>query len=157
MPAPRLLPSVGELVALLEQGLTHQEIADHLRHTQGVAVSRSSVSAALSRAGVSKVGMRYKDELPWKVRAEHLTQYPARMLRLLGRRRSSVELTDEEDSRLDAWLESLEDKEIVVAYAPENGGFIYVDADEIGDGKNGVPIRARTISADEFADSGECS
>lgn len=78
------------------------------------------------------------------------------MLRLLGRRRAGVELADEEDARLDAWLDALEEKEIVVAYAPEDGGFIYVEADEVGDGDNGIPIRRRSIGSEEIADSGEC-
>lgn len=135
--------------------MTHAQIADHIEHVFNQRVSRSTVSAALHRAGLTRDAMRYKAELPWRVRAEHLTQYPARMLRLLGRRRAGVELTDDEESRLDAWLDALEEKEIVVAYAPDTEGFIYVDADEKGDGANGIPIRVRTIQPDELADSGE--
>lgn len=156
MPAPRVLPPVSELKRLVTLGLTHQQIVDYLHEREGLRVSRSSISAALSRAGlVEREGMRYRDELPWRIRAEHLTQYQARMLRLLGRRRADIELTDDEESRLDAWLESLEEREIVVAYAPDDGGFIYVEADEIGDGSNGIPIRKRVIHSDEFPDSGE--
>ena len=155
MPAPRVLPPVDELKRLVTLGLTHQQIVDYLAEKQGLKVSRSSVSAALSRAGlVMREGMRYREELPWRIKADHLTQYPARMLRLLGRRRAEVELTDEEESRLDAWLEALDEREIVVAYAPNDGGFIYVDADEIGDGENGIPIRRRVIRSDEIPDSG---
>ncbi len=158
MPAPRVLPPTDELKRLVTMGMTHQQIADYLLGKYGMKVSRSSVSAALSRAGLTeREGMRYKQELPWRIKAEHLTQYPARMLRLLGRRRAEVELTDDEENRLDAWLEALEEREIVVAYAPENGGFIYVDADEIGDGEDGIPIRRRFIRPDEFPDSGSVS
>jgi putative intracellular protease/amidase len=110
MAAPRLLPPVSELEQLVRQGYTHQQIVDHVLQTTGVVVSRSSVSAALSRAGLSKEAMRYKDELPWRVKGEHLTHYPARMLRLLGRRRASIDLTMDEQERLDAWLEALEEK-----------------------------------------------
>lgn len=149
MPAPRLLPSDQELSRLVEQGLTHQGIADWVLEHLGHRVSRSTVSVALSRAGLSKEAMRYHEELPWKVKADHLTEYPARMLRLLGRRRADIELNVEEDGRLDAWLEALEEREIVVAYSSERG-FLYVDADEIGDGQNGIPIRKRTIHEDEF-------
>jgi hypothetical protein len=99
--------------------------------------------------------MRYKEELPWRVKGEHLTQYQARMLRLLGRRRAGSELTDEEDARLDSWMESLEENKWVVGYAPDDGGFIYVDADEVGDGSDGIPIRRRSIGSDEFPDSDE--
>lgn len=152
MPAPRLLPSDSELMRLVEQGLTHQQIADWVLENLGQRVSRSSVSVALSRAGLSREAMRYKDELPWRVKADHLTQYQARMLRLLGRRRADIELTTEEDARLDAWMESLEENDWVVAYSPE-AGFLYVDSDEVGDGDNGIPIRRRTIGADELPDT----
>lgn len=158
MPAPRVLPPNDELKRCVDLGMTHQQIVDYVAEKYGVKVSRSSVSAALSRAGLTeREGMRYKDELPWKVRGEHLTQYQARMLRLLGRRRAEMELTDEEESRLDAWLESLDEREIVVAYAPDDGGFIYVDADEIGDGDGGIPIRRRLIHSDEIPNSGDGS
>lgn len=154
MPAPRVLPPVDELKRLVTMGLTHQQIVEYVAQKHGIKVSRSSVSAALSRAGLTeREGMRYRQEIPWRVKGEHLTQYQARMLRLLGRRRAEVELTDDEESRLDAWLESLEEREIVVAYAPDDGGFIYVDADEIGDGDSGIPIRRRLIHSDEFPDS----
>ena len=155
MPAPRVLPPTDVLLRFVDQGLTHQEIADHLHQTLGVSVSRSTVSAALSRAGVSRGTMRYREELPWRVKGEHLTQYQARMLRLLGRRRAGSELTDEEDARLDSWMESLEENKWVVGYAPDNGGFIYIDADEVNDGSDGIPIRRRTIGSDEFPDSDE--
>lgn len=149
MPAPRLLPSNQELARLVQQGLTHQQIVEWVQENLGHRVSRSTVSVALSRAGLSKEAMRYRDELPWKVKADHLTEYPARMLRLLGRRRADIEMTVEEDGRLDAWLESLEEREIVVAYSTERG-FLYVDSDEIGDGERGIPIRKRIITSDEL-------
>lgn len=149
MPAHRLLPSDQDLARLVRQGLTHQQIVDWVEENLGHRVSRSTVSVALSRAGLSKEAMRYRDELPWKVKADHLTEYPARMLRLLGRRRAGIEMTADEDSRLDAWLDALEEREIVVAYSREQG-FLYVDSDEIGDGKNGIPIRQRIITSDEL-------
>jgi putative intracellular protease/amidase len=148
--APRLLPPTSELAKLVEAGLTHQQIADRIRATTGVVVARSTVSVALSKAGLARDGMRYRDELPWRVKGEHLTQYPARMLRLLGRRRADGQLTEDEADRLDAWLEGLAEKGLVVAYAPDADGFLYVEADETHDGKNGVPIRRRIIELDEL-------
>lgn len=152
MAAPRLLPPVNDLVRMVEAGMTHQQIADSVNNKSGANVSRSTVSAALSRAGLTAVGNRYKQELPWRVKAEHLTQYPARMLRLLGRSRADGELSDDEQERLDAWLSALDENGWVVAYAPENSGFIYVEADEHEDGRGGVPIRKRLITNDEIVE-----
>lgn len=128
-------------------------IADYILKKYETKVSRSAVSVALSRAGLTKEAMRYREELPWRVKSEHLTQYQARMLRLLGRRRQGGELTEIQDSRLDSWLEDMEDNGWVVGYCPDGPGFIYVIADEKGDGKNAIPIRARTIGAEELPSS----
>ena len=153
MAAPRLLPPTPELKRLVDLGLTHSEIADYIHETHGVVVARSAVSAALSRAGLTtRTGMRYKAEIPWRVRADHLTQYPARMLRLLGRRRAGMDLLDEEAQRLDAWLEGLAEKDLVIAYCPDGSGFLYVEADEVADNQDGVPIRKRLIMPDEVID-----
>lgn len=150
MAAPRLLPPTSELARMVADGLTHQQIADRIETATGVRVSRSTISAALSRAGLATAGNRYRAEIPWRVSGEHLTQYPARMLRLLGRRNAGISLGEEEGERLFAWLESLEEKGLVVAYAPQNEGFIYVHADEVLDGQNGIPIRVRIITPDEI-------
>lgn len=150
MPAHRLLPSIPELTKLVEAGYTHSEIAEYVFQTTGERVSRSAVSSALSRAGVSREGPRYKDELPWRVATKHLTQYPARMLRLLGRKHAGLPLNDDENGRLLAWLDALAEHEAVVAYCPDGPGFLYVSADEVGDGTDGIPIRRRTITLDEL-------
>lgn len=152
MAAPRLLPPIRELQKLVGKGMTHQQIADHILDKTGVRVSRSAVSAALSRAGLTEQGSRYQDEIPWRVNVKHLTQYPARMLRLLGRRNTGKILrTTEESDRLDSWLEALHEQNLVVAYCPEGPGFIYVEADEEHDGENGIPIRRRLIKLNELA------
>lgn len=151
MAKPRILPSNQELKKMVDQGMTHQEIAEHVTRTTGEVVQRSAISAALSRAGLAEQGKRYKDEIPWKVKTEHLTQYPARMLRLLGRRNQGLTLTGDEEQRLESWLDLLHEEGAVVAYAPEGPGFMYVVADEKHDGLRGIPIRSRTIGRDELS------
>lgn len=150
MPAPRILPSTAELKKLVDAGLTHAQIAEHVSEQTGERISRSAISSALSRAGLTRETHRYREEVPWRVSTEHLTQYPARMLRLLGRSRAGQELAADERARLDAWLAGLEDRGAVVAYCPDGPGFIYVEADEVGDGAGGVPIRRRLIDVAEL-------
>lgn len=135
---------------MVEKGMTHAQIASKLSRETGHKIARSTVSAALSRAGASDTGTRYADEIPWRVRGEHLTQYPVRMLRLLGRRNKKIDLRDDEAQRLDNWLANLRDKNLVVAYSPEVG-FMYVEADEVHDGSDGIPIRRRTITPEELS------
>jgi len=147
MPAHRLLPDNGTLRHWVQdEGLTHQQIADRIYTTTGDRVSRTTVSAALSRAGISKPTMRYRDELPWRVKVEHIKEYPARMLRLLGRRRANLPLNEQEDERLDAWLTKLEEDHAVVAYDPDSPyGFYYIEKDDETDGLDGIPIRRHTV------------
>lgn len=149
MAAPRILPPVSELQKMVDKGMTHAQIAKKLSESTGHKVARSTVSAALSRAGASESAARYSEEIPWRVRGEHLTQYPVRMLRLLGRRNKKIDLRGDEEQRLDNWLSSLNERSLVVAYSPDEG-FLYVDADEIHDGDGGIPIRRRTITAEEL-------
>lgn len=150
MAAPRILPPTAELQKMVDKGMTHAQIAQKLSEKTGHKIARSTVSAALSRAGSSDQGTRYSDEIPWRVKGEHLTQYPVRMLRLLGRRNKKIELKDDEAQRLDSWLANLSQQNLVVAYSPEKG-FLYVEADEVHDGEGGIPIRRRTITSEELA------
>lgn len=137
MPA-RVLPNKSELEKLLRKGLTHQQIAEHVSRETGHAVKRSTVSAAIHRAGLSGRAKKYNDEIPWTVREEHLTHYAARMLRTLGRRRAGIQNSAEMDQRLDAWLKLLSDHHSVVAYLRDTDeGFFYVDGEP---NKLGIPV-----------------
>lgn len=138
MPA-KVLPPTSRLRSLVEQGMTHQEIADLVSRETGYPVSRSSVSAALHRAGNSQRAKKYTDELPWTVKEEHQTHYAARMLRLLGRRRKKIANSAEQDARLDSWLNQLAEAGAVVVYVPDTeDGFFYVEGTP---DKPGIPIQ----------------
>jgi hypothetical protein len=127
MPAPRLLPDNSELIAMVNRGMTQQEIADHVFKATGNRVTRAAVSAALARAGVPRARPRYDELLPWRVRVEHDSHYAPRMLRAEARRRAGVELPAKELRRLEAWKETLLESKAVVHYDPEApGGFFYV-------------------------------
>lgn len=125
--------------------MTHAQIAEAIAREVGYPVSRSTVSAALHRAGESASAKKYPDELPWKVHEQHQTHYAARMLRLLGRRRKGIRNTPEMDQRLDSWLKQLEDSDAVVVYVPETeDGFFYI----IGEPDvPGIPVRAAPLLA----------
>lgn len=123
---------------MLRRGMTHQEIADAVSEATGHRVKRSTVSAALLRAGLSQPAKKYPNEIPWTVKKEHLTHYAARMLRLLGRRNAGVQNSAEMDQRLDSWLDQLRQTHSVVTYVPNTDeGFFYVDGEP---NAQGVPI-----------------
>ena len=109
-------------------GMTHAQIAEKVSKETGYSVSRSTVSAALHRAGEAARAKRYPEELPWVIREEHQSHYAPRMLRLLGRRRKGIRNSAEMDARLDSWLRQLEEAKAVVVYVPETeDGFFYVE------------------------------
>lgn len=137
MPA-RILPDRTELEHMLRRGMTHQEIADAVASATGRQVKRSTVSAALLRAGLSQPSKKYPNEIPWTVKKDHLTHYAARMLRLLGRRNAGIQNSAEMDQRLDSWLHQLGESKAVVTYVPNTDeGFFYVDGEP---NRLGIPI-----------------
>lgn len=142
MPAPRILPDNNTLQRWVEEGLTHEQITERVYETTGQKVARSTVAAALHRAGLTTPQNRYEVEIPWRVRSQHAAAYPARMLRDLGRIRAGGSLPDDEMARFAAWMERIETEQVVVAYDPESDvGFFYVPADQPTDFPDGTPIR----------------
>jgi hypothetical protein len=138
---------------MVDKGMSHQEIRDEIERSYHVNVSRSTVSVAIMRAGLSEEGHRYKDTVPWKVRMAHATEYPVRMLRLLGRDRAGLPLDRTEAKRLASWLEMLDRERVIVAYCPdaEGEGFHYVD-EKYRQGPNAdVPIRVKILLPEEIA------
>lgn len=123
---------------MVDSGMTHKEIAETVSNATGHTVKRSTVSAAIHRAGLASPAKKYTEEIPWVVKEEHQTHYAARMLRLLGRRRAGIRNSLEMDQRLESWLKQLRDAHAVVTYLPNTAeGFFYIDGDWP---KNGVPV-----------------
>jgi hypothetical protein len=127
MAAPRLLPSDSTLAKWRSQGMTLKQIAEKIKSETGVTVSPSSVGAALSRAGLTN-RVRYDDHIPWNpIKTEHNKAYPLVMLRLLARREGGLALTEDQETRLDAWLDRMEEEDAVVLYQYDSeDGFHYV-------------------------------
>lgn len=147
MPAVRILPDTQTLERWVEEGLSHQKIADRVEETTGQKVARSTISAALSRAGLTETQVRYTSEIPWRVESRHLREYPVRMLRLLGRKNAGLPLNREEEIRLDNWLELLDSENAVVAYAPDSAvGFHYTE--RITSDPKDLPIRRQVVKLD---------
>ena len=126
MAPPRFLPSDSVLKKWLDEGLTHKQIQARIKEQDGVEVALGTISAAISRAGLSNP-VRYPT-IPWHpIRADHQNAYPLLMLRYLGRRELGEEMTAEQNRRLDAWIERLEKENACVAYRPDSEqGWYYV-------------------------------
>ena len=135
----RVMPDKGTLRWLLERGFSHQQIAEWVEEKTGYPVSIGTVASAVSRANLSEQQNRYEHHLPWRVSKQHAMAYPARMLRLMGRRSAGLKLTEEETERLESWLRKLEEDEAVVVYVPDTEqGFYYIQAEP---DRAGIPVR----------------
>jgi hypothetical protein len=143
MPAPRILPDNATLRRWVQdEGLTHEQVTQRVYEETGQKVARSTVAAALHRAGLTKPQARYEREIPWRVKPQHAASYPARMLRNLGRIRNKGSLPEAEQARFESWLAMIEEEQVVVAYDPDSEvGFFYVPADQPTDFPEGTPIR----------------
>ena len=126
MGARRILPSDSQLQRMVERGMTHQEIADKVSEDTGERVNRSSVSAALSRAGLTD-RVRYDEVIPFQVRAVHNYHYALTMLRVHARLEAGLEVPEDQVDRYESWKAKLCAEQAVVAYIAETDeGFHYV-------------------------------
>jgi hypothetical protein len=144
--APRQkVPSKDVLRRWRDEGLTQQEMVHRVLAESGEEVSRSAIANAMTRYGLAEDGARYPQEVPWSVNAMHATANPLRMLRLLGRRQSGIELNNREGDMLDRWLSQLDEKDLIVAYDHNDiRGFHYISAiykDHTGDS----PVRIKQL------------
>lgn len=145
------LPSDSDLRRMVLEGWTHAQITEECERVTGQRLHRATISSALSRALLTaSTGNRYFECIPWRVRPEHQSAYPARMLRLLGRRTTGVPLAEADVSLLDSWLAMLEHERVIVAYSPATeDGFQYVDEKLRGGPHPELPIRVQVLAWDE--------
>lgn len=145
MARPAVTPDKNTLERYLEQGLTHQQIADIVNQQHGSRIGRTAIAAAVMKYGLGTQRPRYKDELPWKVRDEHGNAYQAVMLRLLGRKRAKRHLSERDERNLASWLDGMRKDGLIVAYDPDSGpGFFYIDK-RYKDHNRHIPIRVKPL------------
>ena len=116
MAPPTRTPDATTLRRWRDKGYTQEQMVELTLQEFGAVVSRSGIAAAMARNGLSETGARYPDEVPWRINPIHATSNPLRMLRLLGRRREGKRLNRRETEQLDSWLDTLEEKNLIVAY-----------------------------------------
>lgn len=118
MAYPALAPNATQMKGYLAKGLTQQQIADTYEEDTGIRVSRAAIGLAIARYGLSsaKPRTRHDDLIPWKVRTEHRQLRDAKMLRLEGRRRKGLPMSEKELRWLTAWMSELQDADAVVMY-----------------------------------------
>jgi hypothetical protein len=130
MPNQTVVPDPTQMRRYLDKGLTQSQIVEQWEKDSGTRASRSAIGMAISRYGMksSRPRERYMDMIPWKLNPEHMHHPEARLLRLEGRVRRGLGLTDSELTWLRNWRRELDDKNAVIVYRPETDqGFWWVD------------------------------
>lgn len=106
--------------------MTHDQIAERVFDETGIKVSRSSVSAAFTRAGKTN-RVRYEEEIPWNVSNKHNHHYMLAMLRVKARINRGLPVTDEQKQRYESWEAMLKKQRLKVVYDRESeDGFYYL-------------------------------
>lgn len=138
----RVIPSDKKLQEFVEEGMTHQAIADYVSQDTGIPIARSTISAALSRAGLTE-RIRYDEVIPWTpIKTEHNMHYALVCLRLLARRQNGDAMDQDKNDRLDSFLARLETHDAVVSYyAPSESGFHYVPRSDEDDPDKWTTLR----------------
>lgn len=126
MPAHRIIPSDSILARWRELGLTLEQIRDRVEEETGVRPGKSTVSAALSRAGLTKK-IRY-DEIPWdRISVQHNSHYILTQLRIGARINNGLPVRDGDRKRYEHWVNEVKAAGAVVHYDPDTvDGFFYV-------------------------------
>lgn len=119
MPRPRLVPSDSILEKwYVEEGLTQQQIVDRIWEQDQVRVARSTVAAALHRAGLTE-RVRYDDVIPWRVKLEHCSNHLLNILRAGAREVRGEELSEAAKKQLESFKARQELEDCVIAYVPD--------------------------------------
>lgn len=120
----KILPD--NLVArLMREGKTDGQIVTYLREHENIAVTRQAISAWRRRLGERKRPMAPR-AVPWKLRPEHLTSEPARVVRWHARVERGASLSHGERQRYEKALAYLRENDLVFHYDPdsEQGWFL---------------------------------
>jgi hypothetical protein len=127
MPAKRIIPSDSILARWLELGMTQEQMRDRIEEETGVRVGKSTISAALSRAGLTH-RVRYDDMIPWpRIKVEHNAHYALTQLRIGARIARGLPVKSGDRHRYENWVKDLDEAGAVVHYDPDTiDGFFYV-------------------------------
>lgn len=127
MAAPRLVPSDSILKRWLELGYTHEKMAHLASKIEGRPIARSTISAALCRAGLTQ-RVRYNSVIPWpNIKTVHNSHYALTQLRTKARIDAGLKVTDDRQKRFESWQRRLIEENAVVVYLEDSkDGFYYV-------------------------------
>lgn len=123
----RKIVNEDEVVRWFEEGKTYHWMVEEYKRKYNIETVPSLWGNFRRRRGLTRRINRDDELIPWHVKTEHRWAYPLAMLRVEGRRRGGYELRESDESRLNSFLKTLEEENVVVHYDPDTTeGFFYV-------------------------------
>lgn len=117
-----------EVIRWFEEGKTYQEMQDIYLKKYNIETVPSMWGNFRRRRGLSRRIARNDELIPWHVKPEHRWAYPVAMLRAEARRRAGFELNEATQQRLNSWLRTLDEENLVVHYDPDHRGRLLLRA-----------------------------
>lgn len=117
MPYPGKLPDDRTELLRLDRTYSRAEIARMFGSTRA-AVTRKMEKHRIghSRSRVGGARSAYREEIPWKVAAEHASDYALRQLRAYGAKRRGMKLSPSRAKALAEFEARMQELDAVVAY-----------------------------------------
>jgi hypothetical protein len=103
---------------LLRSGWTQGQVVKWYAE-QGVKVTQSAISQAISSGRIKVDTNRNSGAIPWTLKPEHRHLHAARMLRTLARQEAGREIGPSLRTQVKTWKEGLELENSVITYDPE--------------------------------------
>lgn len=129
----RVLPSDSILEKWLDDGLSLEDIRQRVLEQTGYLPGKSTVSAALSRAGLTS-RVRYDDVIPWKrISVDHNQHYILHQLRMAARMKRGLPVSEGDQRRFKHWKSQLDEANAIVCYDIDSVEGFYYDTRRPGE------------------------
>lgn len=123
----RKIQDEQEVLRWFEEGRTYSWMQQEYLDKYNIETTPRMWSNFRRRRGLPHRMHHDESLIPWVVMDEHRHRYPVAMLRKVARQRRGDKITERDQERIDAWLNSLADGDAVVHYDPQTEeGFFYV-------------------------------
>jgi hypothetical protein len=108
----------AELSQWLAEGRPYWWMVSYYETEYGLHTSVSQWATYVRRENLTKATAGDQGLLVWEILQEHRWSIPARMLGIEARRRAGLFVDPREQTRLDSWLRTLREGDLVVHYDP---------------------------------------
>lgn len=123
----RKIVNEQEVLGWFAEGKTYAEMSRIYREKYNIETVPSLWGNFRRRHGLGRRWARHDELVPWKIAKDHEYAYPLAMLRVEGRIREGLDVSDASRTRCENFKKMLAEGGLVVHYDPDtDDGFFYV-------------------------------